>query len=111
MVKEREIVSWKTLVSKEVKKLKAEGKSAKLQNVLPLVKPIWAEVKKGEHKLYRVASDEEKKLNKKVTKVVKKGKKIIDVIRMDSELIIESMHSETNGITQEVIRKEGLINM
>jgi hypothetical protein len=75
MVKEREIVSWKTLVSKEVKKLKAEGKSAKLQNVLPLVKPIWAEVKKGEHKLYRVASDEEKKLNKKVTKVVKKGKK------------------------------------
>ena len=31
---------------KEVKKLKAEGKSAKLQNVLPLVKPIWEKVKK-----------------------------------------------------------------
>lgn len=86
MVKEKEVVSWKTLVSKEVKKLKAEGKSAKLQNVLPLVKPIWEEVKKGNHDLYRTASEEEKKLNKKVTKIVKKDKKKLSKDDKDDDI-------------------------
>jgi len=73
---EKKVVSWRDLVSEEMKKRKKEGKSVNLKDVLPELRPMWEKIKKGEHELYRVANEGEKKLQSTKKKLSKRKNKL-----------------------------------
>lgn len=109
---EKKVVSWRDLVSEEMKKRKKEGKSVNLKDVLPELRPMWEKIKKGEHDLYRIANEGEKKLQstkkklsktkKKLSKTSKRLSKKIDKVEdeVEEKVTEEPGHKGSKSITR-----------
>ncbi len=97
----KKVVSWRELVSEEMEKRRKEGASRNLKDVLPKLRPMWEKIKKGEHELYRIASDSEKKIQGTKKKISKTNKRLTKKVKtIENELTEVPGHKGSKSKTR-----------
>lgn len=71
-------MTWRELIKTEIDSRRKAGKDISLTKILPEIKVIWADIKKGEHALYTTVTKDVDKVEKKVKQDAQKVLAVAD---------------------------------
>ena len=71
-------ITWRELIKTEIDSRRKAGKDVSLTKILPEIKDIWADIKKGEHELYTTVTKDVDKVEKKVKQDARKVLAVAD---------------------------------